>query len=345
MLNHLKRNWYISNNTVGWTAGPDAVTGNGLTAAPPLNFIAFTGQPIWLKAVTVQNGGIIVGTTDGVWIILGDGTPGNGFAAWSYFASVSVSSWTAIDVYNNALFLMEANGKVSSLAVQYPFNPQTGYTEVGFPIGDQFVKVTTGGINAALYNPATAFLSWNVQSTGETGMYVADGAVGWFRMGIVQPPESGLIWSPRRAILGGTSAVQSVKTSPGKTQLLIGPAAPGPILCRDNTGTVWQDRPAGVATGYPSWDAKGVNLLCSTGQWAETAHVSTKSEGRGREADRERATGRDRAKCQAAIPRAQSRRQEQRPKQHAQEPQRILRSLRPRTERREHAGRLHPHQI
>jgi hypothetical protein len=276
-LFHLQRTWYISQNMVCWTAGPDAVTGNGQTQAPPLNFIQFTGQPIWLRAVTVQNGGIIVGTTDGVWIILGDGTAGNSFQAWSYFASVSVLGPNAIDVYNNALFLMESNGKVSSLAVQYPFNPQVGYTEVGFPIGDQFLRVTTGGINAALYDPATAFLSWNVQSTRETGMYVADGAAGWFRMGIVQPPESGLIWSPRRAIGGGTSAVQSVKTSPGKSQLLIGPAANGPILCRDNTGTVWSDPVAGEPTGYPSWDAKGVNRLCSTGQWAEVVHISTKS--------------------------------------------------------------------
>jgi hypothetical protein len=48
-------------------------------------------------------------------------------------------------------------------------------------------------------------------------------------------------------------------------------------LCRDNTGTVYSDPVAGTPTGYPSWDAKGVNLLCSTGQWAEVAHISAKS--------------------------------------------------------------------
>jgi hypothetical protein len=30
-------------------------------------------------------------------------------------------------------------------------------------------------------------------------------------------------------------------------------------------------------TAYPAWDAKGVNQLCSTGQWAEVVHISTKS--------------------------------------------------------------------
>ena len=66
---------------------------------------------------------------------------------------------------------------------------------------------------------------------------------------------------------------------PGIRNLLIGPPAgtPGPILMRDTTGAVWTDDVAGTPTGYPSWDAKGVNLLCSTGQWAEVVHISTKS--------------------------------------------------------------------
>jgi hypothetical protein len=108
-------------------------------------------------------------------------------------------------------------------------------------------------------------------------MYVADGAVGWFRMGIVNPPESGLVWSPRRAIVGGTSAVQNVEVFPGGHLLLIGPPAgtPGPILQRDTR--VSTDPVLGVATPYPAWDSKGVNLLCTSGQWAEVVHINTKS--------------------------------------------------------------------
>jgi hypothetical protein len=75
---------------------------------------------------------------------------------------------------------------------------------------------------------------------------------------------------------------------PGPTQMVVfvhspiyGPAADtgmvtgnaGPILMRDTTGTVYSDN----GTLYPSWDAKGVNLLCSTGQWTEVAHISAKS--------------------------------------------------------------------
>jgi hypothetical protein len=273
----LQRVWYIVGNRVMWTAGPDAVTGNGLTQCPPLNFIAFMGKPYAIFPITVQDGGQVVFTSSGMWIILGQGTASDPFYARPYFQSVNVSGFNAVTLFNQNFFVMEANGKVSSVAVEFPFQPATGYTEIGFPIGDQFRKVTTGGINAALFDPAAAFVSWNSQATNENALYVADGAGHWFRMSAVSPPESGLLWHPIRTLLGGSSAVQAVETSPGVTQLLIGPATSGPILCRDNTGTVYSDPVAGTPTGYPSWDAKGVNLLCSTGQWAEVAHISAKS--------------------------------------------------------------------
>lgn len=272
---HLQRAWYIVDNKVGWSGGPDTLTGNGLTAFPPLNFFAYIGRPIALKPVTVENGGMLVFTTRGVYIILGTGTANNPFYSTTYYNKVSVLSPNAIELYDNRVFLMEANRKVSTLAIQYPFDPQSGYNEIGFPIGDQFKQVTTGGINAPLYDPATAYLSWNTEDTSETGMYVADGQVGWFRLGVTMPPEQGVSWSPRAALALGTSAVQAIETSPGRSQLLIGPPAgtPGPILCRDATGTVWDDN----GTPFPAWDHRGATLLCSTGQWAEVAHIAAKS--------------------------------------------------------------------
>lgn len=272
---HLQRIWGIVDNMVVYSGGPDTLVGNGNTAFPPLNEIPYPAQPIYLLPVTVQGGGILVFTTSGVYIILGTGTPSDPFYTTIYYASVNLAGYNAIDVYNTAVFLMESNGKVSMLAIEYPFNPQGGYTEIGFPIGDQFKKVTTGGISAALYNPATAYVSWNIQSSAETSMFVSDGAVGWFNMQNINPPESGILWNPRAQIAGGTSAVQSIETSPGLHQLLIGPpvGTTGPILMRDATGTVFTDN--GVP--YPAWDIKGVMMLCSTGQWCEVSHVSTKS--------------------------------------------------------------------
>lgn len=270
-----QRVWWADGTLVRYSGGPDTLAANGNTTQPPLNYVPFLGMVYDIVPVTVQDGGLIVFTSSGIQIILGSGTASDPFYATSYYNNVNVNGYNCVCIQGTAIFVLEANLKLSSIAIQYPFNPNTGYTEIGFPIGDQFRKVTTGGISASLYSSATAFLSWNNQSTDENALYVADGAVGWFRMSAVSPPESGLMWHPRRGIVGGTSAVQAVETSPGVTQLLIGPPAgtPGPILCRDDSGEIYSDN----GTGYPSWDAKGVNQLCPTGKWVETVHISAKS--------------------------------------------------------------------
>jgi len=268
-----QRIWAIYKNTVIHSGGPDTLVGNGNTAFAPLDEFPFTAQPVKLIPVLVQNGGLIVMTTSGIKIILGTGTQSNPYYVGDYLELVSILNYSAATVFYNQIFCMESNGKVSSLAIEYPFNPQTGYTEIGFPIGDQFVKTTTGGYSAALFNPATAYVTWNANSSADTGMYVSDGAGHWFRLSMINPPESGMLWSPIRTIQGGASAVQSVEISPGVHVLLIAPASSGPILMRDTTGAVFTDNGA----AYDAWDAKGPTLLCGTGEWADVAHISTKS--------------------------------------------------------------------
>jgi hypothetical protein len=269
----LQRIWGVVDNMVVWSAGPDAVTGNGLTQFPPLNFISFIGKPYAIFPITVQDGGQVVFTSSGIWIILGSGTSTDPFYERPYFQSVNVSGYNAVTLFNQQFFVMESNLKVSSVAVQFPFQPATGYIEVGFPIGDQFKKVTTGGYSASLFTASSAFVSWNNQSTDESALYISDGTGHWFRMNALEGPETGLVWSPVATIAGGASAVQSVETSPGVNQLLLAPASSGPILARDDTGAVFADN----GTPYGAWDAKGVTLLCGTGQWSETAHISAKS--------------------------------------------------------------------
>ena len=267
----LQRIWGVVDNRVVYSQGPDAVTGNGLTQFAPLNEVPFIGKPYDIFPITVQGGGQVVFTSSGIQIIMGSGTALDPFYARPYFDDVSVTGYNAVTRFNQNFYVVESNLKISSVAIEFPFNPQGGYFEIGQPIGDQFQKVTTGGISASLYTASNAFISWNNQNTQENALYVADGAVGWFRVAPVASPESGFCWSPRRAIAGGTSAVQAVETAPGVTQLLIGPASSGPILCRD--ASVYSDN----GTLYDAYDTKGVNLLCSTGQWAETAHISAKS--------------------------------------------------------------------
>jgi hypothetical protein len=268
---HLQRQWAIVGNTVVYSGGPDTLTGNGLTAFPPLNSIAYPEQPIRLMPFTVSNGGLLVITTSNVYVILGTGTASNPFYTTIYMPSVGILGYNALDVVGSTFYMMTGKRKFISL------DPSAGYVEQGFPIGDQFTKVTTGGISAALYNPATAYVSWCEQSSGDTAIYVADGAAGWFRFSPVSSPESGYVWSPRAAIQGGTSAVQAVETSPGQSQLLIAPAAgtTGPILFRDSS--VNADWTGTAYSSFASYLTFGNIVLCETGEVAEVAHVGIQS--------------------------------------------------------------------
>jgi hypothetical protein len=274
---NLGRVWAILNNTVVYSGGPDTITGNGNTAFAPLSSVPFPEQPIRLVPITIANGGLLVIGTSNCYVILGTGTASNPFYTTTYMAGVGILNYDALDVVGSTLYMVTTKLKAVSL------DPSAGYVEYGFPIGDQFKNVTTGtGAQTptgapvgALYSPSSTYVTWAEISSGDTAVYVADGAVGWFRYSPVASPESGFLWSPRAVIVGGTSAVQAVETSPGITQLLIGPATSGPILFRDST--VNADWSAGAYAAYPSYDIKGNIVLCQSGEVAEIAHIGIKS--------------------------------------------------------------------
>jgi hypothetical protein len=264
---HVNRLWVVVNDIVSYSGGPDVLTGNGNTAFPPLNSFVFPETITRLIPFTVDNGGLLVLGTANVYVILGTGTSANPFYTTTYMPTVGFLSYDAIDIVGSTIYGLTNNSKFISL------DPSAGYVECGFPIGDQFQTVTTGGIDAALYNPATAYVAWNERSSGDSGLYVSDGAVGWFRYSPVASPESGFLWSPRAVIVGGTSAVQNVETVTGMQRLLIGPpSGGGPILQRSNT--VWTDNGQPYAESYLTI---GNIVLCESGEIAEVAHVALDS--------------------------------------------------------------------
>jgi len=274
---HLERIWGFVGNTVYYSGGPDTLTGSGNTSWPPLNFIPYPEKIIRLMPFTVSNGGILVFTTSNVYVILGTGTSSNGFYTTIYMQGVGLLGYDALDIVGSTFYLMTGKSKFVSL------DPSAGYIEAGFPIGDQFSNVTTGAgsaVTGSLYSPATAFVSWHEQSSGDTAIYVSDGAVGWFRFSPVASPESGYLWSPRAAIVGGTSAVQSVETAPGQSMLLIGPpSGGGPILFRDPAVNADWAMVSGTYqyASFPAWETKGNIVLCQSGEIAEIAHIALKS--------------------------------------------------------------------
>jgi hypothetical protein len=277
---HLRRVWAFYDNYVVYSGGPDTVTGNGNTAWPPLNYIPFPEKVIRLMPFTFSNSGVqtfptlLVFTTTNVYVIAGTGTQANPFYPAIFAANVGLLNYDALDVVGSTVYLFTGKSKFGTL------DSNGNWAELGFAIGDQFQNVTTGAGSAvvgALYSPAGAYVTWHEQSSGDTAIYVSDGSVGWFRLSPVATPESGYLWSPRAAIVGGTSAVQSVETSPGQSQLLIGPPiAGGPILFRDATVNTDFFYEHGHYV-YPAWHVKGNIVLCQSGEVAEDAHIALKS--------------------------------------------------------------------
>jgi len=234
---HLGRMWLIFENTVICSGGPNVLVGNGNTSFAPLNSFPIAEQPIRLTStITSEGPALLIWGRANRYIILGNGTASNPFqSAALYAAGGGVLSYDAVSQRGSTFYTFGATALVGGKLVGkvLSMDPGAGEIEMGFPIGDQFQNVTTGagGQNpntgvplGYLYNPANTFVTWAELGSGDTALYVADGAVGWFRCAPVASPESGFVWSLRAVIEGGTSAVQCVETEPGVWQLLLGPS-------------------------------------------------------------------------------------------------------------------------
>lgn len=266
-----QRVWVIVGNTVYHSGGPNTITGNGYTAFASLDNFQFPELLTKLIPVTLPNGGLLVQGTANLYVILGNGTTSNPFYPDIYMDSVGVISYDEIVKVGSTIYAFTNNSKFISL------DPSAGYIECGFPIGDQFLNVTTGNANGfgttgVLYTPGNTYMAWNERTDGDSGIYVSDGAVGWFRYSPVASPESGYLWSPRAQINNGTSAIQNVEVTTGNNRLLVGPKVAGPILMRDNS--VFTDNGVPYADCYITL---GNIMLCESGEVAEVAHIALKS--------------------------------------------------------------------
>jgi hypothetical protein len=234
---HLGRMWLIYQNTVICSGGPNILVGNGNTSFAPLSSFPIPEQPIRLTAtITSEGPALLIWGRANRYIILGAGTPSSPFqSAALYAAGGGILSYDALCQRGSTFYAFGATALVGGNLVGkfLSMDPGGGEVELGFPIGDQFQNVTTGAggqnpnVNVPLgylYNPANTFVTWAELGSGDTALYVSDGAVGWFRCSPVASPETGFLWSPRAVLATGTSAVQCVETQPGVWQLLIGPS-------------------------------------------------------------------------------------------------------------------------
>lgn len=230
---HMGRIWGAVGILQYFCTGPDATVGNGNEAWAPANVFAMPDAIARSVPWDLPNGVLLVFTAGGPQAVWGTGTasPQIPFYVKPFTQGSGLLSFDALDTAGPWIHMFTTDMRLLS------FQPTAGYTssetgseDAGATIGDQFLKVTTGGINTALYTPAGTYVTWHTAGTNDTGLFVCDGAVGWFRLAPISPPESGYNWSPRAAIVGGTSAVQSVETQPGIKTLLIGPPKPANVV-------------------------------------------------------------------------------------------------------------------
>lgn len=214
---YLNRIWGFVGNILRWSGGPDTITGSGNESFPPLNQTTFPslGVACWPTSI-----GLICFTKSDIWVVLGQGTSTSPFYVVNFQQGVGLATQDAFCVNGSTGYAMLVSGQVVSM------DPGAGETEVGFPIGDQFDQ---------LYTPANTYCAWHQGASRDMALYVADGALGWFRMAAVAAPESGNVWSNRALIQGGVKAIASLEIQPGIRRLLLGPATTGPILIRDLT--------------------------------------------------------------------------------------------------------------
>lgn len=256
---HLGRIWGAVANSVYFSTGPFTNYGNGNEAWNPSNVFVF---PESVTRLYPTINGLFVFTVSNVYLISGLGTTNSSFYSAPYLANIGLSSYDAFTVNGGIVYLYTSDNQTLSL------DPSSGVSEIGFPIGDQF-----GPLNGTeTFTPSSVQLTWHVAGSPDKGLYVSDYSGSWWRLCPTPAPETGLTWSPRAAITGGFSAVQSIETVPGTHSLLIGPGpSGGPILERNSN--VYSDN--GVS--YGAYATFGSIVLAQPGQVAEIKFMSTDS--------------------------------------------------------------------
>lgn len=229
---HLGRVLGSVGNTMFYSAGPDTATGNGSTAWPPGNNFVL---PAAIKRFLPLTQGCLIFTTSGVYFSANGGPNGDLPTEPAPYMEGKVGGllgYNSLDVVGSSIYLINSKRMAKQIDIG------SGESEAGFPIGD--VLAYGNGTYPAI-NPATCYVSYHEENSTDCGLYLAQPGAAlnawWYRMNPTPAPETGLTWSPLAVNTQGYSAVQSIETSPGIHQLLMGPpvGGSGPILFRDPT--------------------------------------------------------------------------------------------------------------
>lgn len=263
---HLSRGWYAIGNTVYYTSGPNAPSGNG-NGTNPLNVDTLPSRVVRLVPTAI---GMLVFTISDIYIIAGNGTANNPILpAIPYLTGVGLANYNALDI-NGSIIGFFTTDKQFVI-----FNPSAGVDYVGNPIGDQFRK--DNGLPGTSWDTSLVQVSWYTNGEDQA-WFVGDGQFGWYKLIATPSPETGNCWSPFATIAsGGISAMRAIETSPGVHSLLLGPSGTGSILARSLDATTDGGSTGSNGTAYPAYGVFGSYVFALPGQVAKIAFVTTTS--------------------------------------------------------------------
>ena len=245
---HLTAIWGFVNNILYYSAGGGVVDmEGGWEAFPAGQYAEFQSKGItgW-----DTNNGLYVLLTDSLQLVSGTSAPFN----ISQIVPIGIQSPNCFTLNGQSPFIYTSDKQVIG------FDPSAGIAVDGWPIANILAKPP--------FTPLTTHISWYVNGTDQR-LFVSDGSTGYYNMiNSISPEAPTAVWSPKREIIGGCSAVKAVETSPGNYQLLVGPGTKGgPILYRDITSATDNGQE------YNAWAIFGSNVLCHPGQVAEIGFV------------------------------------------------------------------------
>jgi len=243
---HAGRVWGVVGNIVYFSGGPDTLLGNGAEAFPPANYFVF---PTQVNRLVPTANGLLVFTQSDLYIIVGTNIPT--FYVMPYTPGLGLLSYNALDIQGSNIFLYTADRQF----IQWS---SAGINEAGFVIGN---------LLESSFDPTKVYVAAIIAGTSEKAVYIADGVQNWFRCNWNQPPEGGPAWSPKATISAGFTAMQSVETSPGQHQLLLG-MSNGQIAARSMT--TFTD----LGNTYSAYMTVGSVVLAQPGQLAEISSIT-----------------------------------------------------------------------
>lgn len=256
MVYNYQRIWGANGQTVGFSGGPDVITGNPNAAFNPSDELPFLAAVI---RVVKNSQGLVVFLTDSIEFI-GGGPSTASFFSVTIGPGIGLGSYNMLDIFAGEIFFFAADNELRILS------PSLNITSSGFPIGDQFANLPTSGVSDTIWNSATGYLA--VYQNGiDNCIIVADGATGWYRCNPKQVPGGiqGVepVWSPYAKITNGCKMVQTLEVSPGQKRLLIGGTGPSEIITERNL-SVFTDN----GTAYDANFVMGAITLAHPGSLA-----------------------------------------------------------------------------